>query len=288
MGDDDDTITNSATGSIQGPIDFGNGIDTLSNLGNIDGNIDMGGGDDTVTFDSAASVAYTGIVDCGPGTDTLTATNAILTASVNCEVQNSLSDTTPPTITDITSSTANATKKIGDTVSIQIVFDEIVDVTGFPILTLETGTTDTVATYTSGTGTDTLTFTYTVVAGDTTSDLDYISGAALALAGGTIQDPSANSATLTLPAPGTAGSLGANKALVIDGIVPTVTSVSATTINGTYGIGGSVDVTVIFSEAVTVTGTPTLTLETGGTDAVVSYVTGTGTNTLTFTYTVAG
>ena len=69
--------------------------------------------------------------------------------------------------------------------------------------------------YTSGSTTTTLTFTYTVVAGNLTFDLDYASAGALALAGGTIADAVGNAATLTLPAPGTANSLGANKALVI-------------------------------------------------------------------------
>ena len=38
----------------------------------------------------------------------------------------------------------------------------------------------------------------------------------LALNGGTIRDAATNNATLTLAAPGAAGSLGANKALVVD------------------------------------------------------------------------
>ena len=49
-------------------------------------------------------------------------------------------------------------------------------------------------------------------------------------------------------------------------------------------------VTVTFSEAVTVTGTPQLTLETGSTDAVVNYDSGDEESEgarLTFTYTVA-
>ena len=37
---------------------------------------------------------------------------------------------------------------------------------------------------------------------------------------------------------------------------------------------------------VNVTGTPQLTLETGGSDAVVNYSSGTGSNTLTFNYTI--
>ena len=36
-------------------------------------------------------------------------------------------------------------------------------------------------------------------------------------------------------------------------------------------IGQTIDITVTFDEAVTVTGTPQLTLETGGSDAVVNY-----------------
>src|SRR5204862_89463 len=104
--------------------------------------------------------------------------------------------------------------------------------------------------------------------------------------GGTIRDAAGNNATLTLAAPGAAGSLGANKALVIDGVVPTVTNVTSSTANGTYAVGAVVAVTITFSETVTVTGTPQLTLETGTTDAVVNYASGSGTVTLTFNYAV--
>ena len=47
-----------------------------------------------------------------------------------------------------------------------------------------------------------------------------------------------------------------------------------------------IPITVGFSANVTVTGTPQLTLETGGSDAVVNYSSGTGSNTLTFNYTI--
>ena len=108
----------------------------------------------------------------------------------------------------------------------------------------------------SGSGTTTLNFSYTVVAGDTSADLDYASTTALALGTGiTIKDSSGNAATLTLAAPGAAGSLGANKAIVIDTTAPTVRSVTSTKANGTYR-NGTVVVQVVFSENVTVTGTP--------------------------------
>ena len=87
--------------------------------------------------------------------------------------------------------------------------------------------------------------------------LDYASTTALALSGGTIVDGNDNNAILTLPTPGAAGSLAANKNIVIDAIAPTVTGVSSTTANGTYGVGAVITITVGFSKAVVVTGTPT-------------------------------
>ena len=104
--------------------------------------------------------------------------------------------------------------------------------------------------------------------------------------GGTIKDGAGNDATLTLAAPGAANSLGFNKNLVVDGVAPTVTSVSSTTADGTYKLGNVITVTVLFSENVTVTGTPQITLETGTTDRVVNFTSVIGGNTLTFDYTV--
>lgn len=92
------------------------------------------------------------------------------------------SDVTAPTITGISSSTTNGTLNLSDTVSIQVTLSEAVTVTGTPTLTLETGATDRTATYASGSGSTILTFTYTVQAGDISTDLDYASTTALALA----------------------------------------------------------------------------------------------------------
>jgi hypothetical protein len=195
-------------------------------------------------------------------------------------------DGVAPTISSVNSSTANGTYKVGDSISVQVNFSEAVAVTGTPQLTLETGSTDRVVNYASGSGSGTLTFTYTVQAGDTNADLDYTSTSALALNGGTIRDVASNNATLTLASPGAANSLGNNKALVIDGVAPTISSVNSSTSNGTYKAGDIISVQVNFSEAVTVTGTPQLTLETGGTDQVLNYASGSGTSTLTFNYTV--
>ncbi|MFB2803333.1 Ig-like domain-containing protein [Shewanella seohaensis] len=197
-----------------------------------------------------------------------------------------LPDSTPPTVDSVNSSTVNGTYKVGDVISVQVNFSENVNVTGTPQLTLETGSTDRTINYTSGTGTSTLNFNYTVQAGDTSAALDYVATTSLTLNGGTIMDAASNNATLTLASPGAAGSLGANKALVIDGVVPTVTSVNSSTANGTYKVGDAISIQVNFSEAITVTGTPQLTLETGTTDRIINYTSGSGTSTLTFSYTV--
>ena len=132
-----------------------------------------------------------------------------------------------PTVTGVTSSASNGNFILGSTVSLQVNFSEAVTVTtagGTPTLTVETGATDRAVSYSSGSGTTSLTFTYTVQAGDVSSDLDYISTGALVLNGGTIRDATSNNAILTLPTPGATNSLGINKAIVIDGVVPAYVS----------------------------------------------------------------
>ena len=131
------------------------------------------------------------------------------------------------TFDNVTSGKSNGSYGAGEVIPIQITFEQAVTVTGTPQLTLETGATDHVVNYTSGSGTHTLTFAYTVQTGDESLDLDYISTTALALNGGSIKEATGNDAVLTLPAPGTIGSLGANKALVVDAAAPIITLTGA-------------------------------------------------------------
>ena len=146
-------------------------------------------------------------------------------------------DVVAPTVAGITSVSANGAHKVGDVISIQVAFSESVIVAGTPELLLETGATDHAAVYQSGSGSTVLTFLYTVQAGDRTADLDAASAAALQLNGGSILDAAGNAAVLALPVPGAAGSLGANKAIVIDGLAPTDLSLSnatVTTLDGAH------------------------------------------------------
>jgi hypothetical protein len=192
-------------------------------------------------------------------------------------------DTTAPTVTNVTSSTANGTYKAGDSISIQVTFNEAVVVSGTPALTMNTTPTSRTASYTSGSGTNTLTFTYTVLATDTSADLNYAATTSLSA---TINDLAGNASARTLPATTGAGSLGTNKNIVIDTTVPTVSSVTATNTNGTYKTGDTIRVQATFSEAVIVTGTPQITLKTGGTNRTANYASGSGTSVLLFDYVV--
>ncbi|GHD79421.1 DUF4347 domain-containing protein [Vogesella fluminis] len=277
-----DNLTSDNTPTFTGTAEAGASV----TLYDSDGSTSLG----NVTADGSGNWSITAST-LSEGSHTLTAKatdSAGNTSNASASLAVSI-DNTAPTVTSVSSATANGSYKTGDVIAITVQFSEAVTVTGTPQLTLETGSTDRVVNYASGSGTSTLTFNYTVQAGDTSADLDYASTAALALNGGTIKDAAGNNATLTLATPGAADSLGANKAIVIDGVAPTVTSVSASTADGAYHTGDTVTITVTFNEAVTVDtsgGTPRLKLETGTTDQYAGYVSGSGSNTLTFSYTV--
>ena len=65
-----------------------------------------------------------------------------------------------------------------------------------------------------------------------------------------------------------------------------VTSVTSSAANGSYGVGAVIPIQVTFGAPVTVTGTPTLRLATGGAGFPINYSSGSGTAILTFNYTV--
>ena len=133
-----------------------------------------------------------------------------------------------PTVTSVTSSNPNDIYNADDNIiNIQIDFSEDVEVdisNGTPVLELETGSTNRIATYSSGSGTSSLSFTYTVQPGDTSPDLEYTNISALSLNGGNITDPVGNKAVLKLPALGDENSLAGNKDIVIDTTPPILTS----------------------------------------------------------------
>jgi uncharacterized repeat protein (TIGR02059 family) len=214
-----------------------------------------------------------------------TAGNAVATLSTAKSVTVT-NDATAPTISSVTSSSTDATYKIGDIVNVQTVFSEAVTVTtasGTPQLTLETGTSDRAVSYSSGSGTDTLVFAYTVQSSDVSSDLDYKGTTSLALNNGTIKDLAGNTATITLNDPaaaGTTNSLADSKAIVIDGVLPTISSAAAD--------GGSANVVLTMSEVVTgAPDTSDFTVLVGGSAKTVSGISDVSSATNSITLTLA-
>ena len=186
-------------------------------------------------------------------------------------------------VTGVTSTTANGSYTTGAAIGVTVSFSKAVIVTGTPSLALNSGGT---AAYVSGSGTAALTFSYTVAAGQNSSHLDYTSSGALTLNGGSIQDASNTAANLTLPAPGSTGSLGANKSIVIDTTAPTVVSYSVLFGSQSYNLAGTTrnrlpwqitGVRVVFSKAIASGNANSL----GG--ATPTGFAGLGTNTLTWT-----
>lgn len=97
--------------------------------------------------------------------------------------------------------------KTDDTITINVEFDTAVDVSGTPVINLNTNRD---AVYKTKTAANILTFEYKVQAGDAASKLDYKKTNSLVLPTGTtiVNSGTSVSAKITLPAPGKTGSLG--------------------------------------------------------------------------------
>lgn len=211
---------------------------------------------------------------------TVTATSGGITTSPGFSLTN---NGAAATVTNVTSTAANGSYTTGAVIPVLVTFSSAVTVTGTPSLSLNSGGT---ATYSSGSGTATLTFSYTVAAGQNSSALDATSTSALSLNGGTIMS-GGQAANLTLPAPGAAGSLSANKSIVIDTVAPTVASYHVDFGSTSYNLSGAprtvhlpwtiAGITVVFSKPIATANTSSLS---GVTATALS---GLGTNTLTWT-----
>lgn len=170
-----------------------------------------------------------------------------------------------PRVISVSSANVNAAYKAGEAITLTVSFDQAVMVDtlgGTPALQLETGATDQVANYTGGSGSNTLTFVYSVQPGDVSGDLDYLGTAALGLNGGSIRLADGTDAVLTLPAPGAAGSLSANKAIVIDTAAPSAPAAPLLAAGSDTGLSNS--------DRITSTNAPTLTGAPGSVEAGVT------------------
>ena len=117
-------------------------------------------------------------------------------------------DALRPTVVSVYAPAGDGAYGLDDQIDIAARFSENVTVAGMPVITLETGPADRDAAYRSGNATDTLVFRYTVQEGDIASRLDYTGTDALKAGdGASIVDAVGNAAVLTLPTPGSEGSL---------------------------------------------------------------------------------
>lgn len=174
----------------------------------------------------------------------------------------------------------NATYRGGNTLYFTVTFSAAVnvDITGgrpYIPITLNTGGTVN-AIYISGSSTNKLLFGYQIVTGNLDSDGVAV-GSAITANGGTLKNAGGFDANLTL------NSVGSTTGVLVDAVAPSVLYVSSSTANGTYKVGDVIAITITFSENVTVTGTPILLLNSGGT---AFYSSGSGSSILAFNYTV--
>ncbi len=196
-----------------------------------------------------------------------------------------------PVISTVTSSNTdgNYYGTASGPINMTLNFTENVTVTGTPRILLNT-TPARYATYVSGSGTQDLLFRYTIVSGDVSADLDYVDANSLGLNSGTIKSTADSTvdATLTLPAPGSTQSLGDQYAFVIQANVGAymISVVPGGTILAYYNPGDHLDLEVTYSESVTVTGTPQISIDLDGTTVTANYLSGSPGTALIFRYTV--
>lgn len=216
----------------------------------------------TLSFSSAT--AASGSSDITPGgTITYTPTNGYAGSdSFTVQVSDGTATATRtisvtvqlvPTVSSV-SVPANGTYVVGANLDFTVNFSTAVTVTGSPQLPLTVGSTSRNATYLSGSGSTALVFSHTVPSGD--SDTDGITvGSNLSLNGGTITAQSGGAAaTLTL------NSVGSTAGVLVDGIVPTLSSVSIMSSNTNHALAktsDSITLTFTASEAI---GVPTVLL----------------------------
>ena len=159
-----------------------------------------------------------------------------------------------PIVTRVNVTNPNGIYTIGNQIFVTITFDQNVTVDtsgGIPTILLETGFTDRIASYVSGSGADTLTFIYTVQPGDQTPDLDCASVNALVLNGALIRSGANIDAVLSLPTVGGANSIAGQHNIVING---TTFTVAANTLQAVYTLTGPTFFAVTFSENVSNSG----------------------------------
>ena len=207
--------------------------------------------------------------------------NAILNLTAPTNLSKVLVDNTAPSISLLNITSGNY--RSNQNIDISVVFSEnvVVDTTGgTPKIALSMDGKRKYAFYQSGRGTSTLIFRYIVEKGD--RDADGIGIApSIVPSGGIIQDAVGHDATLDFTIPGNLSSV------LVDAATPKITRFGIP--SGHYKNGSTIDMTVQFSENITVDvtgGTPRIPIKIGGSSQYATYYSGTGSSMLIFRYSV--
>jgi len=194
-------------------------------------------------------------------------------------------DRVDPTVVSV-SAPAAGTYGPGQNLDFTVTMDENIQMLtngNTPTIEVNLGNGQTaLATYVNQTGSRTLLFRLTVASGQIDSD-GITLGSSINLNGAVLRDSVRNNADTTLKG------VGDTSQVLVDGVAPTVASVSVPAA-GTYGPGQNLDFTVTMDEDVQLLGsggTPTLEVNLGnGQTALATYVGQTGNRTLLFRMTV--
>ncbi len=231
--------------------------------------------------------------------------------------QPAANDTAAPAVTgvEITSDAGDDdTYGMNDVISIRVTFSEAVDVNGSPRIKIKMDPNygEKWAAYEGGSGTASLTFTHTVVEPNISTQGIAVLENSLELNGGTIQGDGlaallahtglghdsehkvdwqlAQESDTSSEEGGASGQGGDQSQESTPASVSGVNVSSSPQANATYGLGETISITLTFSEAVDVTGSPRLKIDMDPAEwgeKWAAYQGGSGTATLTFTHTVA-
>ena len=180
--------------------------------------------------------------------------------------------TASPSIVAVTSTLPDGVYTLGDVIPILLMYDlpvKVVNGVGNMIVVLSTGQSSNPllfnrrAIFIEAVNSTALLFEYTVGVGDVSPRLDVVNSNSLMLGGASIYlDNSTNdtNVSITLPSPGTEGSLSFLKNIIINTQAPLITSISVYSENGTYTAGDSIYIDVTYSSPIVVIGEPILWL----------------------------
>jgi hypothetical protein len=178
----------------------------------------------------------------------------------------STTDKAGATIWSVTSADGDGTYAAGAGIDVTVNFSEAVTLAGGTLdVALDSGGSASIAPFGSASSANA---TYTVLATENSPDLAATTPLTLG-GGGTLVDAAGNATSLTIPS---GQNIADAKAIVVDTTAPTITSVTSSSGDGTYGIGADINVTVNFSETVTLSGgNLQVALDSGGTVSMVAF-----------------